>query len=83
MKRTHRNSTRLTARERARVIALKFCDFKGARKHSALGHCVLAGAIERAIQAHARQALARKKARSKCRVERCTRGRGHIGAHVV
>jgi len=65
MKRKHRNSTRKKARERARVIALKFCDCKGPRAHEALGACPMAGDVERAIQSAVRQALARKKARSK------------------
>lgn len=56
-KRTHRNTTRLTALERAIEVAAPW-----ERLYPANGH-VLRNAIERALQAHARQALARERLR--------------------
>jgi hypothetical protein len=67
MKRKHRNTTRLTARERAMQIAKetpnKWITVHPDGRLYTLDMAGLRIAIERALQAHARQALVRAKVR--------------------
>lgn len=60
-RKSHKNNrTRLTARERARAVAVEIWGQSEVR----VGMCAVDIAIiQRAIQAHARQALARERAR--------------------
>ena len=59
-KRSHKNTTRLTARERAQQVASDVWVL--VPKEGGWGQAQ--DVIERALQAHARQALARRKARA-------------------
>lgn len=56
MKRSHRNTTRLTSRERTHAVVV--AHFPGGIRYRAFL------AIQRAMQAHARQALRRKDRRA-------------------
>jgi hypothetical protein len=60
-KRSHKNSSRLTARERATEIAEKYWPFYSMPQ----SHCLLRDRIQRAIQAAVRQARERKERRAK------------------